>query len=54
MWVGLMLAPIFALLSSKGLLATVYAIRSMVGPALLLLLMGWNAWQRRRAARAMG
>ncbi|MCK5586214.1 hypothetical protein KAJ02_09085, partial [Candidatus Bipolaricaulota bacterium] len=51
MWVGLMLAPIFALLSSKGLLATVYAVRSMVGPALLLLLMGWNAWQRLRAAR---
>jgi len=53
MWVGLMLAPILALLSSKGLLATVYAVRSMVGPALLLLLMGCNAWQRRRAARAM-
>jgi hypothetical protein len=49
MWVGLMLAPIFSLLSSKGLLATVYAVRSMVGPVLLLLLMGWNAWQRRRA-----
>jgi len=49
MWVGLMLAPIFSLLSSKGLLATVYAVRSMVGPALLLLLMGWKAWQRRRA-----
>lgn len=53
MWVGLMLAPIFALLSSKGLLATVYTVRSMVGPALLLLLMGWNAWQQRRAARAI-
>ena len=52
MWFGLMLAPIFALLSSKGLLATVYTVRSMVGPALVLLLMGWNAWQRRRAARA--
>ena len=53
MWFGLMLAPIFALLSSKGLLATIYTVRSMVGPALVLLLMGWNAWQRRRAARAM-
>ena len=53
MWVGLMLAPIFALLSSKGLLATVYAVRSMVGPAVLLLLMGWNVWQQRRPARAM-
>ena len=52
MWFGLMLAPIFALLSSKGLLATIYTVRSMAGPALLLLLMGWNAWQRRRAARA--
>ena len=53
MWVGLMLAPIFALLSSKGLLATVYSVRSMVGPALLLLLMGWNAWQRCRVARGL-
>jgi len=51
MWVGLMLAPIFSLLSSKGLLATVYAVRSMVGPALLLLLMGWTAWRRRRMQR---
>ena len=48
MWVGLLLAPVFSLLSSKGALATVYAVRSMIGPALLLLLMGWNAWQRRR------
>ena len=48
MWVGLMVAPIFSLLSSKGLLAMVYAVRSMVGPALLLLLMGWKAWQRKR------
>ncbi len=53
MWVGLMLAPMFALLSSKGLLATVYAVRSMVGPAFLLLLMSWKAWQRRRAVRAI-
>ena len=39
MWLGLMIAPLFGLLSSKGTLAAVYAIRSSVCPALLLLLM---------------
>ncbi len=39
MWVGLLLAPIFSLLSSKGSLATVYAIRAIVSTSLLLLLM---------------
>ena len=39
MWIGLMIAPLIGLLSSRGTLATVYAIRSSVCPALLLLLM---------------
>jgi hypothetical protein len=39
MWVGLLLAPMFSLLSSKGSLATVYAIRAVVSTSLLLLLM---------------
>lgn len=39
MWIGLLLAPIFSLLSSKGTLATVYAVRAIVSTALLLLLM---------------
>jgi len=39
MWFGLMLAPIFSLFSSKGMLATVYAVRAIICTAMLLLLM---------------
>lgn len=39
MWVGLLLAPMLSLLSSKGSLATVYAIRAIISTSLLLLLM---------------
>jgi hypothetical protein len=38
-WFGLLLAPVFSLLSSKGALASVYAIRAIVSTSLLLLLM---------------
>ena len=39
MWIGLMLAPMFSLLSSQGDLATVYAVRAIICTALLLSLM---------------
>jgi len=39
MWVGLLLAPMFSLLSSQGSLATVYAVRAIVCTSLLLVLM---------------
>ena len=39
MWIGLMLAPMFSLLSSKGDLATIYAVRAIISTALLLVLM---------------
>lgn len=38
-WILLMIAPIFALLSSKGILATVYSVRAIASTGLLLLLM---------------
>lgn len=38
-WIGLLLAPVFSLLSSKGTLAAVYAVRAIVSTSLLLLLM---------------
>jgi len=41
MWIGLLLAPIFSLLSSRGVLATVYAVRAIVCTSMLLLLMVW-------------
>lgn len=38
-WILLMIAPVFALLSSKGALATVYSVRAIISTAILLLLM---------------
>ncbi len=38
-WILMMIAPVFALLSSKGTLATIYSVRAIVSTALLLLLM---------------
>ena len=38
-WILLMIAPVFALLSSKGTLATIYSVRAIVSTAILLLLM---------------
>jgi len=49
MWIGLMLAPMFSLLSSQGTLATVYAVRAIVSTALLLVLMIRTELRTRRA-----
>lgn len=38
-WILMMLVPLFSLLSSKGLLATIYSVRAIICVALLLLLM---------------
>ncbi|MBU8892896.1 MAG: hypothetical protein KOO66_08955 [Bacteroidales bacterium] len=38
-WILLMIAPVFALLSSKGTLATVYSVRAIVSTSILLILM---------------
>lgn len=38
-WILMMLVPVFSLLSSKGLLATIYSVRAIVCVALLLMLM---------------
>ena len=50
MWIGLMLAPVFSLLSSKGVLATVYAVRAIVCTGALLLLMIRLEWKERHPA----
>jgi hypothetical protein len=39
MWIGLLVAPLVSLLSAKGALAIVYALRAAACPAALLLLM---------------
>jgi len=38
-WILMMIAPIFALMSSKGILATIYSVRAVLCTGLLLLLM---------------
>ena len=48
MWIGLMVAPVFSLLSSKGTLATVYAVRAIVSSGLLMTLMLRAEWRERR------
>ena len=38
-WIGMLLAPILSLFSSKGILATIYSVRAIVCISLLLILM---------------
>ncbi|HAF30384.1 MAG TPA: hypothetical protein DCG75_15185 [Bacteroidales bacterium] len=38
-WILMMIVPIFALLSSKGILATIYSVRAIASTGILLLLM---------------
>lgn len=40
-WIGMLIAPVLSLLSSKGLLATVYSVRAIICVGTLLLLMLW-------------
>jgi len=40
-WTGMLIAPVLSLLSSKGLLATVYSVRAIICVGTLLLLMLW-------------
>ena len=38
-WTGMLLAPVLSLLSSKGMLATIYSVRAIVCISVLMLLM---------------
>jgi len=40
-WGGMLIAPVLSLLSSKGMLATVYSVRAIICVGTLLLLMTW-------------
>lgn len=50
MWVGLLVAPILSLLSSRGGMATVYAVRAIASSGLLLVLMLRTELRARRRA----
>ena len=47
-WIGLLLAPIISLLSSKGILATLYALRAILSTSFLLTLMVRVEWRTKR------
>lgn len=49
-WIGMLLAPVLSLLSSKGLLATIYSVRAIVCILLLLFLMLRVEFIRKRSA----
>ena len=48
-WTGLLLAPVFSLLSSKGTLASVYAYRAIISTSLLMILMARAEIRGRRS-----
>lgn len=47
-WIGMLLAPVLSLLSSKGTLATIYSVRAIVCIVLLLILMLRVEYLRRK------
>jgi len=38
-WIGMLLAPVLSLLSSKGILATIYSVRAIICIVVLIVLM---------------
>jgi 1-acyl-sn-glycerol-3-phosphate acyltransferase len=50
-WILLMIAPFISLVSSKGALATVYAVRAILCTGLLLLLMFRIETQNQKSVR---
>lgn len=54
-WTGMLLAPVLSLLSSKGLLATIYSVRAIVCIMILMVLMLRVEYQaKQQAARVAG
>lgn len=47
-WIGMLIAPVLSLLSSKGILATVYSVRAIICVGALLMLMLWIEWKNRK------
>ncbi len=50
-WIGMLVLPVFSLLSSKGFLATVYSVRAIVCVGTLLLIMLWVEIVNKRRMR---
>jgi hypothetical protein len=53
-WIGMLIAPVFSLLSSKGFLATIYSVRAIICVGTLLILMFWiDMANRKRKNRSI-
>ncbi len=50
-WIALMLAPMVSLITSKGMLAAIYAIRAIACTGLLLALMIRIEWMKRKSSK---
>lgn len=50
-WTGMLLAPVLSLLSSKGILATIYSVRAIVCILILLILMLRVEYLRKKRLR---
>ena len=53
-WTGMMIAPALSLLSSEGILATIYSVRAIICIALLLSLMAWVEFSGNKKAGTRG
>lgn len=51
-WAGMLIAPVLSLLSSKGMLATVYSVRAIVCVSTLLALMAWIDFSGKKGNKA--
>jgi len=51
-WGGMLIAPVLSLLSSKGLLATVYSVRAIICVGSLLLLMLWIEYSAKKMGKS--
>jgi hypothetical protein len=51
-WGGMLIAPVFSLLSSKGMLATIYSVRAIVCVGLLLVLMLWVEFSHKKGRKS--
>jgi hypothetical protein len=50
-WIGMLIAPFLSLLSSQGMLATVYAVRAIICVGLLLALMLWVEFSDKKSRK---
>jgi hypothetical protein len=53
-WIGMLIAPVIALISSKGTLATIYSVRAIICVSILLLLMLRIEYRKKKTIKISG